>query len=146
MRYYQQHFEDYLKTGGTIMSSVIDHYRLKMTEDDKAFFEQLGQRIANLRKTQNMTQGQLAEHLGISQQHMASFEKGIRKVPASMLPALAQLFGISVDELVGLKDTATKRGPMPKLQRQIEQVALLPKAKQKFVSEMLETVIQQTAN
>lgn len=113
-----------------------------MTEDDKAFFEQLGQRIANLRKTQNMTQGQLAEHLGISQQHMASFEKGIRKVPASMLPVLAQLFGISVDELVGLKDTATKRGPMPKLQRQIEQVALLPKAKQKFVSEMLETVIQ----
>lgn len=146
MRYYQQHFEDYLKTGGTIMSSVIDHYRLKMTEDDKAFFEQLGQRIANLRKTQNMTQGQLAEHLGISQQHMASFEKGIRKVPASMLPVLAQLFGISVDELVGLKDTATKRGPMPKLQRQIEQVALLPKAKQKFVSEMLETVIQQAAH
>ncbi|EKO3627862.1 hypothetical protein M3926_001920 [Vibrio metschnikovii] len=48
--------------------------------------------------------------------------------------------------LVGLKDTATKRGPMPKLQRQIEQVALLPKAKQKFVSEMLETVIQQAAH
>ena len=93
-----------------------------------------------------MTQGHLAEHLGISQQHMASFEKGIRKVPASMLRALAQLFGISVDELVGLKDTATKRGPTPKLQRQIEQVALLPKAKQKFVSEMLETVIQQAAH
>ncbi len=56
------------------------------------------------------------------------------------------LYGISVDELVGLKDTAAKRGPMPKLQRQIEQVALLPKAKQKFVSDMLETVIQQTAH
>lgn len=35
---------------------------------------------------------------------------------------------------------------MPKLQSQIEQVALLPKAKQKFVSEMLETVIQQAAH
>ena len=77
---------------------------------------------------------------------MAPFEKGIRKVPASMLPTLAQLFGISVDELIGLKDTAAKRGPMPKLQRQIEQVALLPKVKQKFVSEMLDTVIQQAAN
>ncbi|MED5526986.1 MAG: helix-turn-helix transcriptional regulator [Pseudomonadota bacterium] len=110
------------------MLSVIDHYQLKMTEDDKAFFEQLGQRIANLRKTQNMTQGQLAEHLGISPQHMASFEKRIRKVPASMLPTPAQLFGTSADELVGLKDTATKRGTMPKLQRQIEQVALLPKS------------------
>ena len=80
--------------------------------------------------------------MGISQQHMASFEKGIRKVPASMLPVMAQLFGTSVDELVGLKNPATKRGPAPKLQRQIEQVALLPRAKQKFVSEMLETVIQ----
>lgn len=93
-----------------------------------------------------MTQGQLAEHLGISQQHMASFEKGIRKIPASMLPLLAQLFGVSVDELVGVKNTTTKRGPMPKLQRQIEQLALLPKTKQKFVSEMLDTVIQQTTN
>ncbi len=63
-----------------------------------------------------------------------------------MLPPLAQLFGVSVDELIGLKDSAAKRGPIPKLQRQIEQVALLPKAKQKFVSEMLDTVIQQTAH
>jgi hypothetical protein len=77
---------------------------------------------------------------------MASFEKGIRKVPASMLPTLPQLFGVSVGELIGLKDTVTKRGPMPKLQRQIEQVALLPKAKQKSVGEMLETAIQQTAH
>ena len=146
MRYYQQHFEDHRKTGGSIMSSVIEHYRLKMTEDDSAFFEALGQRIATLRKAQNMTQGQLAEYLGISQQHMASFEKGIRKVPASILPTLARLFSISVDELVGLKDTAAKRGPMPKLQRQIEQVAQLPRTKQKFVSEMLDTVIQQAAH
>jgi hypothetical protein len=63
-----------------------------------------------------------------------------------MFPMLTQLFGMSVDELMGFKDTAAKRGPMPKLQRQIEQVALLPKAKQKFVSEMLDTVIQQAAH
>ena len=125
------------------MSSAIEHYRIMMTEDDKVFFQALGQRIAKQRKDQGMTQGQLAEYLNISQQHMASFEKGIRKPPASMFPALAQLFGISVDVLMGLEDTAAKRGPMPKLQRQIEQVALLPRAKQKFVSEMLDTVIQQ---
>lgn len=125
------------------MSSVIDHYLVKMTEDDKTFFQALGQRIAQLRKDKNLTQGQLAEHLDISQQHMASFEKGIRKIPASMLPVLAQLFMISTDELIGVKQAKAKRGPMPKLQRQIELVATLPKAKQKFVSEMLDTVIQQ---
>ena len=128
------------------MSSVIDHYRITMTEDDKVFFKELGERIATLRKAQGMTQGQMAEYLNISQQHMASFEKGIRKIPAPMFPMLAQLFGFSVDELMGLKNTAAKRGPMPKLQRQIEQVALLPRAKHKFVSEMLDTVIQQAAH
>ena len=117
-----------------------------MTEDDNAFFQALGQTIATLRKAQNMTQGQLAEYLGISQQHMASFEKGLRKVPASMLPSLATLFSISVDELIGLKNTAAKRGSMPKLQRQIEQVAQLPRTKQKFVSEMLDTVLQQATH
>lgn len=65
---------------------------------------------------------------------------------ASMLPKLAQLFGISVDELVGMEDKPAKRGLVPKLLREIEQVALLPKANQKFVSEMLETVIQQASH
>ena len=126
-----------------LQSNITDS---SMTEDDNVFYQALGQRIATLRKAQNMTQGQLAEYLGISQQHMASFEKGIRKVPASILPTLARLFSISVDELVGLRYTAAKREPMPKLLRQIEQVAQLPRTKQKFVSEMLDTVIQQAAH
>ena len=125
------------------MSFVVKHYLLKMTEDDKTFFKDLGRRIAKLRKEQNLTQAQLAEYLKISQQHMASFEKGIRKIPASMLPSLAPLFGTSVDDLIGVKSTAIKRGPTPKLQQQIEQVSLLPRTKQKFVMDMLDTVINQ---
>lgn len=45
------------------MASAIAPYRLKMTEDDKAFFEQLGQYLARLRKEQHITQVQLAEML-----------------------------------------------------------------------------------
>ena len=77
---------------------------------------------------------------------MGSFEKGVRKVPSSMLPVLAQVFAIPVEELIGMSTTKTnKRGPAPKLQRQIEQISRLPKVKQKFVMEMLDTVIQQQA-
>jgi hypothetical protein len=36
-----------------------------------------------------------------------------------------------------------KRGPASKLQQQLEQIRQLPRAKQKFVIEMLETVIHQ---
>ena len=124
----------------SISYSLLDAH---MTEDDKAFFKALGQRIATWRKEQHLTQGQLAKTLGISQQHMASFEKGIRKIPASMLPIIAQVFAISMDELMGMPTKASKRGPAPKLQRQIELISQLPKSKQKFVMEMLDTVIQQ---
>lgn len=114
-----------------------------MTKDDEAFFKELGKRIATLRKEAGMTQVQLAEILKISQQHMASFEAGRRKVSSSDIPVLAQLFGVSTDKMLGIQEAPSKRGPASRLQRQIEQVALLPKSKQKFISEMLEAIIKQ---
>lgn len=125
---------------GHISYSYVDE---QMTKDDEVFFKQLGKRIATLRKDIGMTQIQLAELLGISQQHMASFEAGRRKVSSSDIPVLAQLFGLSTDELLGMQIKPNKRGPTPKIQRQVEQIALLPKGKQKFISEMLEALIKQ---
>ena len=62
-----------------------------------------------------------------------------------MLPTLAQLFGVSVDELLGLhKNGAGKRGPTPLLQKQIERLNRLPKAQQKVVMQMLDGVLSQT--
>ena len=127
------------------MTSAINHYINQMTENDQAFFKQLGRQIAILRKAQHITQVQLAEHLGISQQYLQAFEAGRRKVPSSMLPTLAQLFGISLEQLLGMPEPTTKRGPTPKLQRQIEQLQRLPKTKQRFVIQMLDTVLQQTS-
>jgi len=126
------------------MSSLIEHYLETMTQDDADFFEQLGLRVATRRKEQHLTQVQLAEILGISQQHMASFEKGIRKIPASMLPTLSQVFAVSAENLLGMPDKAAKRGPAPKLQRQVELISQLHRTKQRFVMQMLDTVLQQT--
>ena len=70
-------------------------------------------------------------------------EAGQRKIPASMLPKLSQLFDVPVEALLGMNEKAAKRGPAPILQRQIEQIRLLPRSKQRFVMEMLETVIRQ---
>jgi hypothetical protein len=62
-----------------------------------------------------------------------------------MLPTLSQLFGISVDELLGLhKGGAAKRGPTPLLQKQIERLNRLPKAQQKIVMQMLDGVLSQS--
>lgn len=94
------------------------------TSDDEVFFKQIGKRIAYLRKGLGLTQVQLAEILKISQQHMAAFEAGRRKVPSVDIPTLAKLFGISTDELLGVVKTPTKRGPASTLQRQMEQISV----------------------
>jgi hypothetical protein len=64
-----------------------------------------------------------------------------------MLPALAQLLTLSVDELIGtsLPKHRGKRGPASRLQQQIEAIEQLPKTKQQFVSQMLDTVLAQAA-
>ena len=116
---------------------------LQMTEDDKLFYKQLGQRVATLRKEMNLTQVQLCNLLGISQQLLANQEAGQRRIPASMLPKLAKIFGLTIDELLSVKKQPNKRGPVSALNRQVEQIRLLPRTKQKFVMDMLDTVIQQ---
>jgi hypothetical protein len=53
---------------------------------------------------------------------------------------------MSLDELMGQSvapQRSTKRGPASRLQQQIDAVAQLPKAKQQFVSQMLDTVLAQ---
>jgi DNA-binding XRE family transcriptional regulator len=44
-----------------------------MTHDEKVFFQQLGARIAALHTDQGMTQEQLAEIIGLTQQTIASY-------------------------------------------------------------------------
>ncbi len=116
-----------------------------ISKEERAFFVQLGTRIAELRRVQNITQVQLAEALGVSQQTVNAYEVGRRRMPVSSVPTLARLFGVSVEELLGepLSAATRKRGPTPKLQQQIERITQLPKPKQRFVMEMLDTVLAQ---
>jgi transcriptional regulator with XRE-family HTH domain len=115
-----------------------------MTQDEKVFFKQLGVRIAALRKDQGMTQVQLAEFLGLTQQMIASYEVGRRRVPVSLLAQIAETLAVSLEELIGKKDVQpARRGPAPKLQQQIERIQRLPRSKQRFVIEMLDTVLAQ---
>ena len=101
-----------------------------MTVTDKLFYAQLGQRIAEARKTRGMTQVQLSEALGIAQQTLAHYEGGKLRVAVALLPSLAQILGVGVDELIVTPvRRAGKRGPTPELQQQIERLSILPQVK-----------------
>jgi transcriptional regulator with XRE-family HTH domain len=116
-----------------------------MTQDEKKFFRELGARVAELRKEQGITQQQLAELLEVSQQSVAAYEVGRLRIAVSMLPRLARVLGVSVEALIGETVKPAGRGPTPKLQQQMERISQLPKTKQRFVMEVLESVLAQTS-
>lgn len=95
-----------------------------------------------------MTQTQIAKQLGISQQTFAHYEVGQLRIAVATLMPLAEILNTSADELVYRKAAKgnNKRSPASKLQRQVEQVNQLPRTKQQFVMEMLDTIIQQASH
>ena len=115
-----------------------------MTQDEKDYFKVLGSRVAQLRRDQALTQVQLAEALGISQQMVASYEVGRRRIPVSMLQTLAMALSVDIDALLGdVAKARAKRGPAPVLARHMERISALPKTQQKFVIQVLESVLAQ---
>lgn len=70
----------------------------------------IGENLKRLRKEKGLTQEQLAERLNVSFQAVSKWECGDGYPDIVMLPSIAQIFGVSLDELVGMqKYAATKR-------------------------------------
>lgn len=113
-----------------------------MTPDERAFFQAMGVRISDARKALGMTQAQLADELDVAQQVVASYEVGRHRVPASFLPRLARTLAMPVEELIGEEPQRSRRGPAPRLLQQIERIQRLPKSRQRFVMQMIDTALQ----
>ena len=84
--------------------------------------------------------------MGVSQQTAAACEVGRRGVPVSSVPALARALDSTVRALFGENIGPVKRGPEPKLQRQIERITQVPKPKQRFVMQVLESALAQVGS
>lgn len=65
--------------------------------------ETLGKRIAQLRKEKGLTQEQLAEKVGVSAQAVSKWENDLSCPDITILPLLADILGVTVDELLGVK-------------------------------------------
>ena len=62
-------------------------------------------RIKKLRKEKNITQIRLSIELEVSQETISAYEKGKYYPSAAMLIKLRDIFGVSVDYILGLSDT-----------------------------------------
>lgn len=119
---------------------------LAMQSADDSFNKALGQRIALLRKERRIPQVKFSADLGIAQQTLSNYEGGQLRCPVELLPKMSDLLGVSLEELITGQPSAQragKRGPISRLQQQLSAIEAMPRAKQKFVSEVLDTLIAQ---
>lgn len=63
--------------------------------------ESLGQRIARLRKSKGLTQEELGDKVGISSQAVSKWETDASVPDVMLLVKIANIFDITVDELLG---------------------------------------------
>lgn len=69
-----------------------------------------GTMIASLRKEHGMTQLELAEKMGVTDKAVSKWERDLSYPDINSLPKLADIFGVSVDQLMQIK---LKNQPVP---------------------------------
>lgn len=69
----------------------------------------IGEKIAELRKSRSMTQENLAAEIGVSSQAISKWENGTNMPDIMLLPIIADVFGVTVDELYGISRSSDIR-------------------------------------
>ena len=65
--------------------------------------QSMGESISTLRKEKGMTQKDLADMLGITDQAVSKWERNVAYPDTATIPALAEILGVSVEELLNAK-------------------------------------------
>lgn len=69
----------------------------------------LGNNIRQLRRRDKKTQEALAEALGVTPQAVSRWESGGSYPDMNLIPAIANYFGVSIDELFGYEGERIRR-------------------------------------
>jgi transcriptional regulator with XRE-family HTH domain len=107
--------------------------------------EPFGTRMARMRKTAGFSQRDLAKELGVSQRMVAYYEAHSEHPPAHLLPALVQLFGVSTDELLGLRPPKPERPVNARLLHRMRQVERLPPKQKRHLLALIDAFLEREA-
>lgn len=85
----------------------------------------LGKRIAQIRRAKGIKQDELAEKLGVTPQAVSKWENDVSCPDISLLPRLAELLGVTTDELLsGKKEETAVRILPPEERRSIDDMMM----------------------
>ncbi|PZR76759.1 MAG: transcriptional regulator [Chthoniobacterales bacterium] len=106
-----------------------------------------GKRLAAARRAKGLSQEALAKLLRTTRVNIGYYERKATNPSLDFIHRCAEVLSVSVADLIGAAapKNGRKPGPPSRLQKQIEQIGQLPRARQRFVSEMLDTVLQKSS-
>ena len=87
---------------------AIDRIDLPINEKEDFDMCSIGEKIAKLRKDNNMTQEELAGMIGVSSQSVSKWETGVTMPDIMLLPIIAGVFEITLDELFSVEKNPKK--------------------------------------
>ncbi len=103
-----------------------------------------GARLVALRKEAGLTQAELAELVGETQQNIAYWEQSDKPPRSDVLPKLAETLGVKVEDLLRLDRRPRRRGgPVGKVRQLFDEVSHLPRREQTKVIEIVSALVGQ---
>jgi transcriptional regulator with XRE-family HTH domain len=118
-----------------------------LSDVSEKFSEQRGKRLRALREASGLSQRELAQRLNVHHSNIGFWESGAVPPRSEVLPAMADIFGVRVEELLG---HAPKRkivaAPSGRARLVFDRVSKLPKRQQRKILEVVEAFVAQHAN
>ncbi|OGR15198.1 MAG: hypothetical protein A2341_07150 [Deltaproteobacteria bacterium RIFOXYB12_FULL_58_9] len=103
-----------------------------------------GARLAELRKAAGLSQTELANLIDVPQQNIAYWEQAEKPPRSDVLPRLAEVLGVKVEQLLDVNASLKRHGgPVGKVRRVFEDVSRLPRRQQEKVVEFVSALVDQ---
>lgn len=114
----------------------------EMPRTKKSPPETFGQRLARLRKARGFSQTELGQLVGLSQRMMTHYENQTSWPPGHLLPRLAEILGVSLDELMGVQSVPDAPTPRrSRLWRKLREIEKLPRRDQQALLRTIEAFL-----
>lgn len=85
-----------------------NNLNLSIVQDESLFYKKLGSNIAHFRKKFGFTQLDIGRRIGVSHQQIQKYEAGKGSIYIHTVNIIANLFKISMDELVNYDSEKTE--------------------------------------
>jgi transcriptional regulator with XRE-family HTH domain len=103
---------------------------------------EFGERLVTARQQMGLSQAQVAERLGITQQSYGGWERRETALKPEHLVKVAAILNVTVDYLLGKEDSRKRSGgPVGKARRVFEEVSKLPRNQQQHIIRVVEDML-----